>query len=117
MIGRQVLQAALPDAEVTDHAAAVAEKQILDFAVKDIDDMQQRMEHLLGLRLLDAIADPNASASLINSAMKWIENQRDKKKADQSEEHPLAAAMENARQAMREGGKLPEHDEYAEDQT
>lgn len=116
MIGRQVLEQAMPEADITDQAAATAEKMIFDFAVKDIDDMQQRMEHLLGLRLLEALADPNASASHINSAMKWIENQKDKNK-DQSEEHPLAAAMANARQAMREGGKLPDIDEYAEDQV
>lgn len=117
MIGRKILEAALPGQQITDEQAATAEKLAFEHAAHSIDDMQHRMEHLLGLRLLDALADPNASASHINSAMKWIENQRDKNTSKRPDEHPLAAAMANAREAMREGGKLPDIDEYAEEQT
>lgn len=113
MIGKQTLEAAGIDP--TPEQCDAAEKVILQFAVKDIPALRDRMTHLLGLRLLDAIADPNTTASHLNAAMKWLE-QTDPKQ-NQPEDNPMLAAIQNARQAMQEGGKLPEIDEYAEDAT
>lgn len=112
MIGREVLTKAMPEADVTEQHAQTATKLILDFAVKDIADLRDRMTHLLGLRLLDAIRDPGASASHLNAAMKWLEQtspQQDKPS------NPMLDAINNAKQAMQEGGKLPDLDEYAGD--
>lgn len=116
MIGRQAVEAALRNCTVTgsiDYDAA--ERAILQFAIKDIDDLTERMEQLVGLRLIDAIADPGANASIINSGMRWLETRKNTN--DQPNINPQAAAIENARSAMKEGGKLPELDLYAEDPT
>lgn len=110
MIGRKLLEEV--GFEPSDEQATAAERIILDFAVKDIEDLRQRMAHLLGLRLLDAIADPAASASHLNSAMRWLEQSAAMK--DQPEDdNPMAAAIRNAREALREGGKLPDFEEYS----
>lgn len=111
MIARKILEDACISFN-TAQAEAV-EKAILDFAVKDIQDLRERMMHLIGLRLIDAMMDPSASASHMNAAMKWIEQTREK---DQPEEpNPMLAAIRNAQKAMSAGGKLPTLDEYAGD--
>jgi len=113
MIGRQVLEAAMPEHDITDEQADKAERLILAYATQTSKDLEHRVEELLGRRLVEALADPNAPAAIINAAMKWLENR--KPGNDQPKDNPMAGAIEAAAQACKEGGKLPDIDDYAED--
>ena len=112
MIGRDLLDAVLDPAAVTDQMAEHAENIILAFAVKDLPTLRERMEHMVGLRLYDALRDPQTSASHINAAMRWLE-QTNPDRQGRPEEDPVAAAIRRARPALAAGGKLPEDDPEA----
>lgn len=115
MIAKQILDAIQPLLEldgdtvvIPDRAVNEAQKLILAFAAKDIDDLHDHVTFLAGLRVKEALMDPDASAAHINAAMKWLGQAKPQTAEDKT---PQQIAMENAIAAMQKGGKLPPPEE------